>query len=225
MKLPTPRVAQKLPTRGTVAWQMPGRTCRRESRAGLWPSTVTHSSDGTASTVSTEDRDVRDVRVEVTRRIKALGRQGKVKDAIKELANMARLGVEPDMLSATALIDACVRSNKMEMAETVFEELFGELLSPDEVAFMVLIRGYGDQYPPQWTQIASTLSVMEHTYGVQPTVLTFNTLLEICSKSNDEERGMEIIDRMDDQAVVPNDGSFEAVKNRKSLRGRLKKLL
>ena len=54
--------------------------------------------------------------MEVTRRIKALGRQGKVKDAIKELANMARLGVEPDMLSATALIDACVRSNKMEMA-------------------------------------------------------------------------------------------------------------
>ena len=36
---------------------------------------------------------------------------------------------------------------------------------------------------------------------------------------------MEMIDRMDDLAVVPNDGSIEAVKNRKSLRGRLKKLL
>mmetsp|Transcript_1641 Transcript_1641/g.5481 ORF Transcript_1641/g.5481 Transcript_1641/m.5481 type:complete len:226 (-) Transcript_1641:50-727(-) len=218
-------VPQAAPVRGTVAWHSLRRTCKRAGCPGRWPSTVVHASDGPASAVSTEDRDVRDVRVEVTRRIKALGRQGKVKDAIKELANMARLGVEPDTLSATALIDACVRSNKMEMAENVFEELFGELLSPDEVAFMVLVRGYGDQYPPQWTQIASTLSVMEHTYGVEPTVLTFNTLLEICSKSNDEERGIEIIDRMDDQAVVPNDGSFEAVKNRKSLRGRLKKLL
>jgi pentatricopeptide repeat protein len=228
MTLHTTRVLQTSPVRGSVTWHSLRRTCRHAHPAGLWPSTVAHSSEGmapTASSVSTEDRDVRDVRVEVTRRIKALGRQGKVKDAIKELANMARMGVEPDTLSATALIDACVRSNKMDMAENVFEELFGELLSPDEVAFMVLIRGYGEQYPPQWTQIASTLSVMEHTYGVEPTVLTFNTLLEICSKSNDEERGMEIIDRMDDQAVVPNDGSFEAVKNRKSLRGRLKKLL
>lgn len=197
------------------------RPCRHALLAGLSSSTRVRSSDG-GSAVSTEERDVR---VEVTRRIKALGRQGKVKDAIKELANMARLGVEPDTLSATALIDACVRSNKMEMAESVFEELFGELLVPDEVAFMVLIRGYGEQYPPQWTQIASTLSVMEHSYGIVPTVLTFNTLLEICSKSNDEDRGVEIIDRMDDQGVVPNDLSFEAVKNRKSLRGRLKKLV
>lgn len=178
-----------------------------------------------SSSASAVSMDERDVRVEVTRRIKALGRQGKVKDAIKELANMARLGVEPDTLSATALIDACVRSNKMDMAESVFEELFGELLMPDEVAFMVLIRGYGDQYPPAWTQIASTLSVMEHTYAIEPSVLTFNTLLEICSKTNDEDRGVEIIDRMDDQGVTPNDLSFEAVKNRKSLRGRLKKLV
>jgi pentatricopeptide repeat protein len=177
-----------------------------------------------APVVSTDPSE-KEIRSEVTRRIKALGRQGKVKDAIKELATMARMGVEPDTLSATALIDACVRSNKMEMAESVFEEMFGELLVPDEVAFMVLVRGYGDQYPPQWTQIASTLSVMEHSYGIGPTILTFNTLLEVCSKTNDEERGMEIIDRMDDQGVVPNDGSFEAVKNRKSLRGRLKKLV
>ena len=186
------------------------------------PCAPVRSSD--APVVSTDPSE-KEIRSEVTRRIKALGRQGKVKDAIKELATMARMGVEPDTLSATALIDACVRSNKMEMAESVFEEMFGELLVPDEVAFMVLVRGYGDQYPPQWTQIASTLSVMEHSYGIEPTILTFNTLLEVCSKTNDEERGMEIIDRMDDQGVVPNDGSFEAVKNRKSLRGRLKKLV
>ena len=113
----------------------------------------------------------------------------------------------------------------MEMAESVFEELFGELLQPDEVAFMVMIRGYGDEYPPRWTSIATVLSTMEHSYGIIPTVLTFNTLLEICSKTNDEERGIEIIDKMQDGGVEPNDLSFEAVKQRKSLRSMLKKLV
>lgn len=172
-----------------------------------------------------DDENTTRIRAEVTRRIKNLGRQGKVKDAIKELANMARMGVEPDTLSATALVDACVKSNKIEMAENVFDELFGELLVPDEVAFMVLIRGYGDEYPPRWTSIATMLSTMEHTYGIVPTVLTFNTLLEVCSKTNDEERGVEIIDRMQDAGVVPNDLSFEAVRQRKSLRSMLKKLV
>ena len=172
-----------------------------------------------------DDENTTRIRAEVTRRIKNLGRQGKVKDAIKELANMARMGVEPDTLSATALVDACVKSNKIEMAENVFDELFGELLVPDEVAFMVLIRGYGDEYPPRWTSIATMLSTMEHTYGIVPSVLTFNTLLEVCSKTNDEERGVEIIDRMQDAGVVPNDMSFEAVRQRKSLRSMLKKLV
>lgn len=165
------------------------------------------------------------IRTEVTRRIKSLGRQGRVKDAIKELTNMARLGVSPDTLSATALIDCCVRANKMDMAESVFDELFGELLVPDEVAFTVMIRGYGDELPPRWTSIASVLSMMEHTYGIEPTVLTYNTLLEVCSKTNDEDRGIEIIDRMQEAGVEPNEYSLEAVRQRKSLRSLVKKLM
>ena len=187
---------------------------RRVGGGEMQASTVCGSSPVGPTTVVADDDETR-IRSEVTRRIKNLGRQGKVKDAIQELAGMARMGVSPDCQSATALVDACVRSRKMEMAESVFEELFGELLQPDEVAFMVMIRGYGDEYPPRWTSIATVLSTMEHSYGIIPTVLTFNTLLEICSKTNDEERGIEIIDKMQDGGVEPNDLSFEAVKQRK----------
>lgn len=172
-----------------------------------------------------DDEDEARILSEVTRRIKNLGRKGKVRDAIKELAAMARMGIQPDTQAATALVDACVRAKKMEMAESVFDELFGELLVPDEVAFSVMIRGYGEEYPPQWTSIASMLSTMEHTYGVEPTVLTFNTLLEVCSKTNDEDRGAEIIERMQASGVQPNDLSFDAVRQRKSLRSLLKKLV
>lgn len=56
------------------------------------------------------------VRADVTRKIKKLGRDGKPREAVAELAAMARLGVQPDTLAATALVDACARNGKMDMA-------------------------------------------------------------------------------------------------------------
>jgi pentatricopeptide repeat protein len=62
---------------------------------------------------------------EVTRRIQALGRQGKPKEAINELTNLARMGIKPDLIAATALISACTANRNMDMAMNVFDELFG----------------------------------------------------------------------------------------------------
>ncbi len=47
--------------------------------------------------------------------------------ATLQLAEMARLGVQPDSIAATALVNACARNNRMDMALSVFDELFGEL--------------------------------------------------------------------------------------------------
>lgn len=74
----------------------------------------------------TEAQRTSQVRATVTRRIQALGRQKRPKEAVSQLAEMARLGVQPDTQAATALIDACVRNKKMDMAQSVFEQLFGE---------------------------------------------------------------------------------------------------
>jgi pentatricopeptide repeat protein len=163
------------------------------------------------------------VRTEVTRRIKELGRQGKAREAVGELAAMARLGVQPDTQSATALLDACMRSKKVEIAESVFDELFNGLLSPDEVTFAVMLRGYGSQEPPRWTAISNAIATMEKDFGITASTLTYNALLDICSKTNDITRGSEIITRMVAAGVEPDDFTLEAVRQRKSLRSLIKK--
>ena len=66
------------------------------------------------------------IRAEVTKRIKHLGEAGKARDAVGELAQMARLGVQPDTQAGSALLHACVRNGQLDLAQTVFEELFGE---------------------------------------------------------------------------------------------------
>lgn len=65
------------------------------------------------------------MRAEVTRRIKALGRQNRPREAVEQLAEMAKLGVQPDTLAATTLLDACARCGKLDMMQAVFDELFG----------------------------------------------------------------------------------------------------
>lgn len=75
----------------------------------------------------TDPERVREARAEATKRIKALGAQRKLKDAIAELAGLAKLGIEPDTQAATALVAACAGAGNMEMAESVFEQLFGAL--------------------------------------------------------------------------------------------------
>ena len=116
-----------------------------------------------------------------------------------------------------------MRCKKVEMAESVFEELFNGLLQPDEVTFAVMVRGYGDQEPPRWTAISNVIATMEKEFGIVPSTLTYNALLEVCSKTNDEPRGAEIITRMAAAKIEPDDFTIEAVRQRKSLRSLLKK--
>ncbi|PNW88876.1 hypothetical protein CHLRE_01g048750v5 [Chlamydomonas reinhardtii] len=169
-----------------------------------------------------EDR-VASARAEVTKRIKALGTQGKVKDAISALAGLANLGIQPDTRAATALVQACTRD--MELAQSIFDEMFGEFLQPDEVTFSVLLRGYGATTPPDWPRIDSTLTTMRVKYGIEPTALSFNALLEVCCRTSDIDRGQDIIDRMAADGVEPDEFTEEVVARRRVLRSYLRKTL
>ncbi|KAK9811318.1 hypothetical protein WJX72_001693 [[Myrmecia] bisecta] len=170
-----------------------------------------------------EAERVATVRAGVTRRIKDLGRSGKPREAVSELAEMARLGVQPDTQAATALVDACARNGKMDMAQSVFEELFGEFLQPDDVTFAVLARGYGECIPPRWVAISGLLNLMDSKYHIKPGAVVYNALLEICAKTKDEDRGREVISRMEASGVQPDEFTLEAIKNRKALRSHLKR--
>jgi hypothetical protein len=61
----------------------------------------------------------------VTKRIQKLAREKKPKQAINELTNLAKMGIQPDTMAATALVSACVANHNMDMAFNVFDELFG----------------------------------------------------------------------------------------------------
>ena len=143
----------------------------------------------------TEAQRTSQVRATVTRKIQDLGKQKRPKEAVSQLAEMARLGVQPDTQAATALIDVCVKNKKMDMAQKVFEEMFGmpcqlaricptntvnsvtslsgdagEFLQPDDITFSVLMRGYGEMSPPSWPLISGLLRMMDKKYAMKPSI-------------------------------------------------------
>ncbi|KAL3141350.1 hypothetical protein ABBQ32_004933 [Trebouxia sp. C0010 RCD-2024] len=185
---------------------------------------LTSSPDSVAGPEPTEAQRTSQVRATVTRRIQTLGRQKRPKEAVSQLAEMARLGVQPDTQAATALIDACVRNRKMDMAQRVFEELFGEFLEPDDVTFSVLMRGYGEMNPPSWVLISGLLKMMDQKFSMKPSLAVHNTMLDICSRTRDEQRGVEIIDMMHSAGLQPDDFTLDIVKQRKVLRSHLKRV-
>lgn len=95
----------------------------RSSESCVWYSS--HQNSHLQDVDAAEEQRVKQVRMAVTRRIKDLGRAGKAREAVQQLAEMARLGVQPDSMLGTALVDACARSGHMQMAQAAFEELFG----------------------------------------------------------------------------------------------------
>jgi len=164
--------------------------------------------------------------IQATRKIQQHGRDRQPNLAIRTLADLANSGIQPDRIAATAVIDACVGSNKMDLAENVFNELFGksDFMEPDEVTYAILIKGYGqDIAHPQWGKIKQILQAMEAA-GVAFTTTTYNTLLEICSVCNDWQRGMQVLDEMADRDVAPDQMTLEIIKKRKVLRAHCKKL-
>ncbi|KXZ55042.1 hypothetical protein GPECTOR_3g201 [Gonium pectorale] len=182
-----------------------------------------HQMRSTSLLGRSEEERVSTARAEVTKRIKALGASGRVREAISALAGLANLGIQPDTRAATALVQACSRD--MELAQSIFDEMFGEFLTPDEVSFAVLLRGYGALNPPDWQRIDTTLTTMRVKYGIEPTAVSFNALLEVCCRTSDIDRGQDIIDRMAADGVEPDEFTEEVVAKRRVLRSYLRKTI
>lgn len=187
------------------------------------------------------DREIEQIRIDVSRRIRQHAKEGNLPAAIEAFTEMQIEGVAPDVVAATALIDCCVRCGEMARAERAFTSLFSPAastaatasspsrpsaasLKPDAIVVGVMLRAYGQRNPPQWSKIQQLLSRMEAEFGLQPSAAIFNELVDICARDNEVERGMQLLERMAQAGVEPDEYTFAAVKRRRSLRSHFKKL-
>ncbi|CAG9466969.1 unnamed protein product [Pedinophyceae sp. YPF-701] len=218
--MPLPCVAGRVVHAAADRVQLVPR-CRRLPRAA-----ARLRADGGA-----EDASPEALRKQYTGKIRRLGRERKPKQALDALSEMVGLGIAPDTVAATAVVDACVQSGETAMAREIFDNMFGSpddvddtLLYPDEVAFNVLIRGMGAEDPVPWDEIGATLRRMERDYGIAPGITSYNALLSVCCRVNDVERAQQLVERMELLGIQADGFTWDAVKSRRSMRSLLKRL-
>ena len=167
--------------------------------------------------------------MEATRAVREAGRAGRPEDALRALAALSRGGVEPDLLAATAAVEACLAAGRADLAQGAFDELFecggrGGRLVADERAYGVLAGGYGCLCPPLWSSVDLTLERMRRQ-GLEATAATYNAVLRACMRQGDSERAMGTLDRMEVAGVAPDDQTLEIVRKKRVLRSMVKKRL
>jgi len=164
------------------------------------------------------------VRKEYTRRIREYGRKRNAGAAVDALVALGQEGVAPDLVAASTCLQACAGAADIGRATMVFDEMFASgLVEPDELVFAIMMRAYGAEDPPRWADVAALLGRMRHSFGITPGAKTYNALLETCARTNDVERGLQVLDRMDQEGVEPDAFTVEAVAGRKVLRSALRK--
>lgn len=166
------------------------------------------------------------MQAEATKKIRQLAKSGNLAQALAVMDNLQAAGVQPDAMAATALVDCCVRCKNLPEAERVFESLFDTTgtLRPDGIAVAVLVRGLGAASPPQWIKIQRLLARLENEYFIKLTVPVYNELLDICVKTNDMDKGAELLDKMHAKEISPDFNTMEVIKRKRILRSHLKKV-
>ncbi|CAN0394125.1 unnamed protein product, partial [Hapterophycus canaliculatus] len=62
---------------------------------------------------------------------------------------------------------------------------------------------------------------MSSRYGVAPSVITFNTLIDACGRAGDTERARQVFSRLAQAGLSPNDRTFSALIHSHAVKGQV----
>merc|ERR1712187_308463 len=130
---------------------------------------------------------------------------------------MVEKGIYPETVIVRALLDACCKNRRIDIAQQVFEKTFGgpsPLLTPDEQVFRALLECHLKSDPPHWKAACWILQVAEKQFNCTLSCICYNCLLEACSRTSDFERGEDILEKMATAGIKPDENILEFVKSR-----------
>jgi pentatricopeptide repeat protein len=81
------------------------------------------------------------------------------------------------------------------------------------------VQSWHSGHHPQWLPHLRTPVLLSQQTA------SYNALLEICHKSNDADRALDVIDRMADDGVEPDDVTWELAAKKRVLRSYMRKVL
>ncbi|GAX82650.1 hypothetical protein CEUSTIGMA_g10076.t1 [Chlamydomonas eustigma] len=128
--------------------------------------------------------------------------------ALELIEEMRERGVERNVHTYSALMNACIKANEAELAQYVFKQMEEEHVSPNLVTYNILADVY--EKGGNWVQAVELLAVLEKS-GVRADARTFNTIISACNKAGQPEPAIAVYNHMINAGVKPSMNTFNVL--------------
>ncbi|CAO2819670.1 unnamed protein product [Amaranthus hypochondriacus] len=156
----------------------------------------------------------------ITCLIKCLGEQGLVNEAFHAFCRMRQFHCKPDVYAYNTIILALCRVGFFKKAKSLLQkmELPGFQCQPDTYTYTILISSYCKYAMQIGSRKAIRRRIWEANHlfrlmlfkGFVPDIVTYNSLIDGCCKTNRIERALELFDDMKKRGCVPNRITYDS---------------
>ena len=141
--------------------------------------------------------------------IKAYGQSNQLDNAFRVFSKMKSEGCVPNDITYGCLIDACVRSRSIKKAHSTYENMLRDGIKPNTVIYTTLIKGF-----TQTKNLEGAIKIydkMKKDPTCQPNNITYNSLLDCCTKCNDLNKLKDIFTEMQTAGRRPDLITFTTI--------------
>lgn len=134
--------------------------------------------------------------------LKGFSHQRQPKRCFNVLDEMRARGIERNTITYNTLLDACAECGVMERVPQVFEEMKGSGVEPDMITYSTLVKGFclvGDL-----DRAIELLRDIKDDTNLVLDEIVYNSLLDGCSRQQQVDKAMKILDDMLASGVSPS---------------------
>ncbi|MBA0635218.1 hypothetical protein Godav_021949 [Gossypium davidsonii] len=135
---------------------------------------------------------------------------------------MLKLGVEPDVVTFTTLINGLCKQRKMSQAASLFDEMIGTGYQPNLIAYSTILneeRGFKPDIVAYSTVIdclckkgslneALDLFSEMMVKGIRPNIVTYSCLIHAMCNSGQQKQATRLLNEMVDNNISPKGNDF-----------------
>lgn len=110
--------------------------------------------------------------------------------------------IEFSLSTYNLLIDACARKGDMGCVHSLLEEMASKDLAPNIMTYGAILKGYCQA--SQFDNAYALYEDMKRHPGVKPDEVTYNTLLDGCARQGLYDKGMQVLQEMQESGVRPS---------------------
>lgn len=155
--------------------------------------------------------------------MKGYMKEGRVTDTMKMLEAMRHQedsGSHPDHVTYTTVISALVKVGSMDKARQVLAEMTRIGVPANRITYNILLKGYCHQL--QIEKAKELIREMSDDAGLQPDVVSYNTLIDGCILVDDSAGALAYFNEMRTRGIAPSKISYTTLMKAFALSGQPK---